>query len=64
MRRAALAKFSAHADIREILLSTGDEDIVEDTTSDDYWGRGRAGNGKNMLGKILVQTRAQLGKPQ
>ncbi|MFB7470471.1 NADAR family protein [Kitasatospora sp. NPDC056184] len=60
MRRAVTAKFRAHADIRAILLSTGDEEIVEDTTTDHYWGRGRTGNGRNMLGRILVRTRHQL----
>jgi N-glycosidase YbiA len=60
MRRAVAAKFAAHADIRAILLATGDEEIVEDTTSDHYWGRGRSGNGKNMLGRILMRTRTQL----
>jgi len=60
MRRAVATKFRAHADIRDILLSTGDEEIVEDTTTDHYWGRGRTGTGKNMLGRILVRTRSQL----
>ncbi|KUL29736.1 NADAR family protein [Actinoplanes awajinensis] len=60
MRRAVATKFRAHADIRDVLLSTGDEGIVEDTTTDHYWGRGRTGNGKNMLGRILVRTRTQL----
>ncbi|MER7417396.1 NADAR family protein [Micromonospora peucetia] len=60
MRRAVATKFRTHADIRDILLSTGDEEIVEDTTTDHYWGRGRTGNGKNMLGRILVRTRSQL----
>ncbi|MFB7617111.1 NADAR family protein [Kitasatospora sp. NPDC056181] len=60
MRRAVATKFRAHADIREILLSTADEEIVEDTTTDHYWGRGRTGTGKNMLGRILMRTRSQL----
>ncbi|MFD0270442.1 NADAR family protein [Streptomyces sp. NPDC127106] len=60
MRRAVDAKFRTHADIHEILLSTGDEEIVEDTTSDHYWGRGRTGTGKNMLGRILMRTRTRL----
>ncbi|WP_443057591.1 hypothetical protein [Streptomyces sp. IBSBF 2806] len=34
--------------------------MVENTTTDHYWGRGRTGNGKNMLGRILVRTRTQL----
>ncbi|WP_329305961.1 NADAR family protein [Streptomyces sp. NBC_01260] len=60
MRRAMAAKFLTHADIRGILLSTGDEEIVEDTTADHYWGRGRTGSGKNMLGRILMRTRGRL----
>jgi NADAR domain len=42
------------------LLATGDEEIVEDTSTDHYWGRGRTGTGKNMLGRILMRTRTQL----
>ncbi|MFJ5228753.1 NADAR family protein [Kitasatospora sp. NPDC088391] len=60
MRRAVAAKFRAHADIRAILLSTGDREIVEDTGTDHYWGRGRTGTGKNMLGRILMRTRTRL----
>jgi ribA/ribD-fused uncharacterized protein len=60
MRRAVEAKFRAHADIRAVLLSTGDEEIVEDTTDDHYWGRGSTGRGKNVLGRILARTRSRL----
>lgn len=35
---AVLAKFTQHPDIRGILLSTGDEELVEHTASDSYWG--------------------------
>src|SRR5687767_7791637 len=38
MRRAVLRKFETHAGIREILLSTGDEEIVENAPGDYYWG--------------------------
>jgi ribA/ribD-fused uncharacterized protein len=62
MREVVLAKFSQHADLREILLSTGDAELVEDTTTDYYWGCGTDGSGKNMLGKILMETRAILQK--
>lgn len=60
MRRAVKAKFDTHADIREVLLATGDQEIVEDSPTDSYWGRGSGGNGRNMLGRILMETRAQL----
>jgi len=60
MRQAVLKKFQTHDDIRELLLSTGDEELVEKTTGDYYWGCGTDGTGKNMLGKILVEIRTQL----
>lgn len=57
MRRAVLEKFKANNDAKKILLSTGDEEIIEKTTKDYYWGCGEDGTGKNMLGKILMETR-------
>lgn len=60
MRRAVLRKFETHADIGEILLSTGDEEIVENAPGDWYWGIGKDGTGKNMLGQILMETRRLL----
>ncbi len=60
MRRAVLAKFQAHSDLRALLLSTGDEMLVEETTQDTYWGCGTDRTGKNMLGVILMETRETL----
>ena len=60
MRRAVLKKFETHADIRRLLLGTGDEKIVEATTDDYYWGVGSDGSGKNRLGQILMEVRAIL----
>lgn len=60
MRRAVLKKFQTHADIREILLNTGDEHLVEDSPVDYYWGCGEDGSGKNMLGIVLMEIREQL----
>jgi N-glycosidase YbiA len=57
MRRAVLCKFVTHADIRQVLLSTGGDRIVERTTRDYYWGCGTDGTGKNMLGRILMEVR-------
>jgi N-glycosidase YbiA len=57
MRRAVLRKFETHAGIRDLLLATGDEELVEKTTSDYYWGCGTDGTGTNMLGKILMEVR-------
>jgi ribA/ribD-fused uncharacterized protein len=57
MRRAVRAKFAAHPDIRAVLLSTGDAELIERTTNDYYWGCGTDGTGLNMLGKILMEVR-------
>lgn len=66
MRRAIRAKFETHADIRAILLNTGDAPIVENAPGDYYWGCGQDGTGKNMLGKILMEVRdaLRIAEPQ
>lgn len=60
MRRAVLRKFETHPDIAAMRLGTGDEEIVEQTTGDHYWGCGSTGSGKNMLGRVLMEVRATL----
>ena len=63
MREAVRRKFEAHADLRATLLGTGDEEIVENAPGDYYWGCGADGGGRNMLGLILMETRAALRGP-
>lgn len=60
MHRAVLKKFQTHEAIRQTLLSTGNEEIIEKTTGDLYWGCGTNGSGKNRLGIILMRVRDQL----
>ncbi len=60
MREAVLTKFQTHALIRDLLLSTGDEEIVENAPGDYYWGCGADGTGRNRLGQILMEVRALL----
>jgi N-glycosidase YbiA len=60
MRAAVLAKFSQHADLRALLLATGDALLVEHTANDSYWADGGDGSGLNRLGVILMDVRAQL----
>ena len=52
-----MAKFTQHKDLKEILLSTGDAQLIEDSPVDYYWGCGAKGNGKNMLGVLLMRLR-------
>ena len=62
MREGVHAKFTQHAALRSVLLSTGEAEIVEHTANDSYWGDGGDGSGKNQLGKILMEVRAELRK--
>lgn len=60
MREAVAAKFAQHADLRALLLGTGDRRIIEHTENDSYWGDGGDGSGKNMLGVILMAIREEI----
>ncbi|MGC4119007.1 MAG: NADAR family protein [Myxococcales bacterium] len=60
MRTAVEAKVRQHDDVRQALLGTGEEDIVEAAQGDSYWGYGPDGKGRNQLGKILMEIRAKL----
>jgi hypothetical protein len=66
MRRVLRAKFTQHADLRELLLSTGDARLVEVATIDNevnrLWGEVN-GIGKNMLGVMLMELREQIRQP-
>lgn len=57
MRRAVWAKFAHTPKLRDLLISTGTRNIVENSPRDAYWGIGE-GSGKNMLGRILMEVRA------
>lgn len=62
MREAVRLKFLQNAEMRETLLATGDAILVEHTVNDKFWGDGGDGSGENMLGKILMEVRADLAK--
>jgi ribA/ribD-fused uncharacterized protein len=60
MLEAVRAKFSQRADLRAVLLGTGDAMLVEHTEKDSYWGDSGDGSGKNRLGQILMRIRGEL----
>lgn len=60
MRAALLAFFRQHNDMRNRLLATGDAALIEESKSDAFWGLGKKGNGKNMLGVLLMEVRSLL----
>ncbi len=60
MRRAVLRKFQTHDSIRQVLLSTDEALLVENSPTDYYWGCGADGSGLNRLGEVLMEIRQQL----
>ena len=64
MRDAVRAKFEQHPELQELLLSTGAAPIVEHTANDSYWGDGGDGSGKNMLGRFIMELRAEFAEQQ
>jgi ribA/ribD-fused uncharacterized protein len=65
MRAVLRAKFEQHADLRELLLSTGQSRLVEAGTVNNavnrLWGE-VDGKGANMLGIMLMEVRAELAE--
>ena len=62
MREVVWAKFSQNPELAKKLLATGDR-YLEETNwwGDSFWGVYR-GEGQNLLGKIVMDTRARLAK--
>lgn len=60
MLKALFYKFHQNAEAADVLLSTGNAEIIEDSPTDYYWGCGKDGTGKNMLGKLLMKIRDEL----
>jgi len=60
MREILRAKAAQHEYVRRKLLVTGDRELVEDSWRDDFWGWGPNRDGKNMLGKLWMEVRAEL----
>ncbi|KAH9932377.1 uncharacterized protein B0H18DRAFT_952470 [Fomitopsis serialis] len=54
------AKFAQHLSLRDMLLKTGNTELIEDSTVDSFWGCGQDGQGRNELGKALMRLRDKL----
>ena len=59
MERAVRCKFTQHAELRRLLLSTGEQELAEAAPNDYYWGIGKEGTGENRLGLLLMRLRAE-----
>jgi len=60
MYRILRAKFTQHKKLKEMLLATGDAELIEGNTWQDYFWGVCQGKGKNMLGKLLMLLRIEL----
>jgi ribA/ribD-fused uncharacterized protein len=57
MRGTLLDKFGQNPDLADKLIATGDAILIEDSKADSYWGVGKKGTGRNMLGRCLMDVR-------
>jgi ribA/ribD-fused uncharacterized protein len=60
MYQCCLAKFTQNQDLMDKLMATGDEELIEDSPIDSFWGCGADGQGQNNLGKVLMRVRKDL----
>lgn len=60
MYKVVYEKFCKNNKLKNLLLDTNNKEIIENSPYDSYWGI--ANNGKNILGKILMQVREELKK--
>ena len=60
MRKGDWAKFSQNRQLAERLLATGQAKLIEDSSSEPFWGTGRDGLGLNWAGRVLMEVRACL----
>lgn len=60
MRRALFTKVQMYDEVRETLLNTGEQDIIEMSLYDHFWGIGRDQRGHNHLGKAWMDIRDKI----
>jgi ribA/ribD-fused uncharacterized protein len=59
MKWALIQKFQ-HPEMRALLESTDNSILVEKAPWDSFWGDGKDGSGKNWMGRLLMEIRAEL----
>ena len=62
MMRALFTKVQMYPEVREALLATGDNKIIESSQYDYFWGVGRDMRGGNQFGKIWMDIRTRIGE--
>ena len=61
MRDVLKVKFQSEG-LAFFLANTGISPLIEESKTDAFWGIGKKGNGKNMLGNLLTEIRADIFK--
>lgn len=57
MGNATACKLRQHKAVGDLLMSTGDAELVADLPEDAFWGAGPDGQGQNQLGQLLMDFR-------
>lgn len=60
MYNAVFYKFFQNEELRKKLLATGNEEIIEETVKENYWGCGSNKDGKNNYGRVLELVRENI----
>ena len=60
LKVAVRKKFESYPQLKKLLLSTGNEELIEANPDDYFWGEGEDGSGKNIMGQILMEIREHL----
>lgn len=61
MEHLVRQKFFRHQELRDLLLETASDEIIEGNTwGDCYWGECPIGEGENHLGKIIMKIRSEI----
>lgn len=62
MKIGLSCKFNTSTELSQLLLSTGDNLLVQLKPNDESWGTGRNGRGLNMQGALLMEIRNNMRK--
>jgi len=60
MYSTVMLKIRQNPEVHDLLVATKDQEIVEISAEDSFWGRKTDGKGANYLGKILMLVRGEI----
>ena len=56
MEKVVYEKIIQHPEITQVLLDTNNDEIIENSPVDYYWGIGEKQTGLNMMGKVSLSV--------